>query len=226
MTDILLVEDHEELNQLMRIFLEKDGYSVISALSGEDALACLATETVKLIILDVALPGMDGFAVCADVRKRSNTPILFLSARVDKEDKMNGFLQGADDYVEKPVDMDLLSARVKALMRRSYDLKQQNTVIHSGAISIDKEARQAFLAGRELVLTGKEYELLVLLAENPGRTLKKEYLFGKIWGEDSFSEEQTLTVHVKMLRDKIEEDPRKPRRIVTIWGTGYRYEEI
>ena len=111
MTDILLVEDHEELNQLMRIFLEKDGYSVISALSGEDALACLATETVKLIILDVALPGMDGFAVCADVRKRSNTPILFLSARVDKEDKMNGFLQGADDYVEKPVDMDLLSAQ-------------------------------------------------------------------------------------------------------------------
>lgn len=226
MTDILLVEDHEELNQLMRIFLEKDGYSVISALSGEDALACLVTETVKLIILDVALPGMDGFAVCADVRKRSNTPILFLSARVDKEDKMNGFLQGADDYVEKPVDMDLLSARVKALMRRSYDLKQQNTVIHSGAISIDKEARQAFLAGRELVLTGKEYELLVLLAENPGRTLKKEYLFAKIWGEDSFSEEQTLTVHVKMLRDKIEEDPRKPRRIVTVWGTGYRYEEI
>lgn len=226
MTDILLVEDHEELNQLMRIFLEKDGYSVISALSGEDALACLETETVKLIILDVALPGMDGFAVCADVRKRSNTPILFLSARVDKEDKMNGFLQGADDYVEKPVDMDLLSARVKALMRRSYDLKQQNMVIHSGAISIDKEARQVFLAGRELVLTGKEYELLVLLAENPGRTLKKEYLFGKIWGKDSFSEEQTLTVHVKMLRDKIEEDPRKPRRIVTIWGTGYRYEEI
>lgn len=226
MTDILLVEDHEELNQLMRIFLEKDGYSVISALSGEDALACLRTETVKLIILDVALPGMDGFAVCADVRKRSNTPILFLSARVDKEDKMNGFLQGADDYVEKPVDMDLLSARVKALMRRSYDLKQQNMVIHSGAISIDKEARQVFLAGRELVLTGKEYELLVLLAENPGRTLKKEYLFGKIWGKDSFSEEQTLTVHVKMLRDKIEEDPRKPRRIVTIWGTGYRYEEI
>ena len=122
--------------------------------------------------------------------------------------------------------MDLLSARVKALMRRSYDLKQQNMVIHSGAISIDKEARQVFLAGRELVLTGKEYELLVLLAENPGRTLKKEYLFGKIWGKDSFSEEQTLTVHVKMLRDKIEEDPRKPRRIVTIWGTGYRYEEI
>ena len=111
-------------------------------------------------------------------------------------------------------------------MRRSYDLKQQNTVIHSGAISIDKEARQAFLAGRELVLTGKEYELLVLLAENPGRTLKKEYLFSKIWGEDSFSEEQTLTVHIKMLRDKIEEDPRKPRRIVTVWGTGYRYEEI
>lgn len=139
---------------------------------------------------------------------------------------MNGFLQGADDYIEKPIDMDILSARVRALMRRSYDLKRQNMVIRSGDISIDKEAKQVFLAGKELALTGKEYELLVLLTENPGRVLKKEYLFSKIWGMDSFSENQTLTVHIKMLRDKIEEDSRKPRRIVTVWGTGYKYEEI
>lgn len=226
MKDILLVEDHAELNHLMQMFLEKDGFTVKGVFSGEDALAYLETEKVKMIILDVVLPGMDGFAVCADVRVRSNIPVLFLSARGDKEDKMNGFLQGADDYIEKPIDMDILSARVRALMRRSYDLKRQNMVIRSGDISIDKEARQVFLAGRELTLTGKEYELLVLLVENPGRVLKKEYLFSKIWGMDSFSENQTLTVHIKMLRDKIEEDSRKPRRIVTVWGTGYKYEEI
>ncbi len=226
MKDILLVEDHAELNHLIQMFLEKDGFTVKSVFSGEEALAYLETEKVKMIILDVVLPGMDGFAVCADVRARSNIPVLFLSARGDKEDKMNGFLQGADDYIEKPIDMDILSARVRALMRRSYDLKRQNMVIRSGDISIDKEAKQVFLAGKELALTGKEYELLVLLTENPGRVLKKEYLFSKIWGMDSFSENQTLTVHIKMLRDKIEEDSRKPRRIVTVWGTGYKYEEI
>lgn len=169
---------------------------------------------------------MDGFAVCASVRKNSNIPILFLSARVDKEDKMNGFLQGADDYLEKPIDMDLLCAKVKALMRRNYSLKQENTIIYSGALSIDKEAKQVFLNKRALSLTVKEYELLVLFAENPGKTLNKQYLFNQIWGMDSFSENQTLTVHIKMLRDKIEADPRKPQRIQTVWGIGYKYEEI
>jgi len=224
--DILLVEDHEELNELIRIFLEKDGYLVKGVFSGEEALKYLKEEKAKLVLLDVSLPEMDGFAVCASIRESSNIPILFLSARVDKEDKMNGFLQGADDYVEKPVDMDLLCAKVKALMRRNYNLKQENTVIHSGALSIDKEAKQVFLDNREIVLTVKEYELLVLLAENPGKTLNKQYLFDQIWGMDSFSENQTLTVHIKMLRDKIEEEPKKPKRIQTVWGIGYKYEEI
>lgn len=226
MKDILLVEDHEELNQLMRIFLEKEGYLVEGVLSGEEALEVLKTEKVKLIVLDVSLPKTDGFAVCASVRETSNVPVLFLSARVDKENKMNGFMQGADDYVEKPVDMDILSAKIKALMRRNYSLKQENTLIHSGAVSIDKEAKQAFLNNKEIPLTVKEYELLLLLAENPGKTLSKEYLFNRIWGIDSFSENQTLTVHIKILRDKIEEEPKKPKRIQTIWGIGYRYEEI
>ncbi len=194
--------------------------------SGEQALEYLKTEKAKLMILDVSLPGMDGFAVCASVRKNSNIPILFLSARVDKEDKMNGFLQGADDYLEKPIDMDLLCAKVKALMRRNYSLKQENTIIDSGTLSIDKEAKQVFLNKRALSLTVKEYELLVLFAENPGKTLNKQYLFNQIWGMDSFSENQTLTVHIKMLWDKIEADPRKPQRIQTVWGIGYKYEEI
>ncbi|MBD5521793.1 MAG: response regulator transcription factor [Lachnospiraceae bacterium] len=226
MTDILLVEDNEELNQLIRVFLERDGYKVHGAFSGEEALEFLEKERVKLIILDVSLPEMDGFALCARIRERSNIPVLFLSARVDKEDKMNGFLQGADDYVEKPVDMDILCAKIKALMRRGYSLKQENTLIHSGAISIDKEAKQVFFKNKEITLTVKEYELLTLLVENPGKTLHKEYLFNQIWGPESFSENQTLTVHIKMLRDKIEENPKKPGRIQTVWGIGYKYEEI
>lgn len=226
MTDVLLVEDCEELNRLIRVFLERDGYKVQGVFSGEEALGFLEKERVKLIILDVSLPKMDGFAVCAKIREKSNLPLVFLSARVDKEDKMNGFLQGADDYVEKPVDMDILSAKIKALMRRNYSLKQENTVIHSGAVSIDKEAKQVFFKNKKIALTVKEYELLTLLVENPGKTLHKEYLFNQIWGAESFSENQTLTVHIKMLRDKIEDNPKKPERIQTVWGIGYKYEEI
>lgn len=226
MTDILLVEDHQELNELIRIFLEREGYSVHGVSSGEDALVWLEEHRVKLIVLDVSLPEMDGFAVCARIREYSGTPLLFLSARVDKEDKLNGFLQGADDYVEKPVDMDILCAKIKALLLRSYSLKQENTILHSGALTIDQAAKQVYLDHREIPLTVKEYELLLLLAGNPGKTLHKEYLFNQVWGIDSDSEYQTLTVHIKMLRDKIEEEPKNPQRIRTVWGIGYRYEEI
>lgn len=226
MTDILLIEDNEELRELIRTFLEKDGYTVAAVCSGEEALTYLEEERAKLMLLDIMLPGMDGFMICDEVRKENNIPIIILSARADKEDKMNGFTLGADDYVEKPVDMDLLSAKIGALMRRNYDLKQKNAIIHSGGLSIDKEAKQVSLEGKILSMTVKEYELLVLLAENPGKVLHKDYLFNQIWGADSFSENQTLTVHIKMLRDKIEKDPRHPVRIQTVWGVGYKYEEV
>lgn len=226
MTDILLVEDHEELNHLIKVFLEREGYHTVGVRSGEEALVFLERERVKLIILDVSLPNLDGFAVCARIREHSGTPILFLSARVDKEDKMNGFWQGADDYIEKPVDMDILCAKIGALMRRGYSLKQENQVIASGGLTIDQEAKRVYLDHREIALTVKEYELLLLFMQNPGRALHKEFLFNRIWGIDSDSEYQTLTVHIKMLRDKIEEDPKNPRRIRTVWGIGYSYEAI
>lgn len=226
MTDILFVEDHEELNHLIKVFLEREGYHTVGVRSGEEALVFLERERVKLIILDVSLPNMDGFAVCARIREHSGTPILFLSARVDKEDKMNGFWQGADDYIEKPVDMDILCAKIGALMRRGYSLKQENQVIASGGLTIDQEAKRVYLDHREIALTVKEYELLLLFMQNPGKALHKEFLFNRIWGIDSDSEYQTLTVHIKMLRDKIEEDPKNPRRIRTVWGIGYSYEAI
>ncbi len=225
MVDILLVEDHKELADLLASFLKRDGYLVEIRESSEQALAFLETNTAKLILLDVMLPGMDGFGFCAALREKSNTPVIILSAKTDKEDKMNGFAQGADDYVEKPVDMDILLAKISVLMRRYYDLKTDNILIHSGAVSIDKDAKQVFFHGKEIQLTQKEYDLLLLLVQNPAKTLRKEYLFNQIWGADSFSESQTLTVHIKMLRDKIEEEPKSPKRIKTIWGVGYKYEE-
>lgn len=224
-TDILLVEDNRKLAELITVFLKRDGYLVETKESGEEALQFLDGHSVKMILLDVMLPGMDGFGFCAAVRQNSSVPIIMMSARVEKEDKMNGFRQGVDDYVEKPVDIDILSAKIGALMRRNYELKKENALLVSGGLSIDKDAKRVFLREKELTMTVKEYELLLLLVENQGRTLSKEYLFDQIWGAGSFSENQTLTVHIKMLRDKIEENPGRPERIKTVWGVGYRYEE-
>lgn len=226
MKDILLVEDHEELNQLMKKFLIHAGYSVQGVMSGEDALSFLQSEKVKLVILDVTLPDTDGFAVCQSIRKESNVPILFLSARVDKEDKMNGYLMGADDYMEKPIDMDILLAKVAAVMYRNYECRDKNELLHAGDVTMDLQAKKVWVRQQEITLGGKEYELLLLLLKNAGKVLHKDFLFNEIWGADSFSENQTLTVHIKMLRDKIEENPRKPQRIKTVWGVGYMYEEV
>lgn len=226
MVDIVIVEDNIELADLVSKFLEKEGYSIFHAKSGEEALAFFKENTGKLILLDITLPGIDGFEVCSKIREKNNTPIIILSAKVDKEDKMDGFGLGADDYIEKPVDIDLLIVKIAALMRRNYELKSKNRIITSGEITIDKESMKVELNEQILSLTMKEYELLVLLIENPGKALNKDYLFNKVWGSDSFSENQTLTVHIKMLRDKVEENPKKPKRIQTVWGVGYKYEEI
>lgn len=226
MVDLLLVEDNLELADLICTFLKKDGFSIISVDSGEKALEFLHKDVAKIVLLDIMLPGIDGFTVCSNIRKNHNTPIIIMSAKIDKEDKINGFTLGADDYIEKPVDVDVLSAKVSALMKRNYELKVKHTIINSGAISINKEANEVYLDGKLLNMTAKEFELLLLLVENPGKTLRKDYIFNKIWGAESFSEDQTLTVHIKMLRDKIEDNPKKPQRIVTLWGVGYKYEEI
>lgn len=226
MVDLLLVEDNLELAGLICTFLKKDGFSIVNVESGEKALEFLEKDVAKIVLLDIMLPGIDGFTVCSSIRKNHNIPIIIMSAKVDKEDKINGFTLGADDYIEKPVDIDILCAKVSALMKRNYELKAKRTIINSGAISINKEANEVYLNGKLLSMTSKEFELLLLLVENPGKTLSKNYLFNKIWGLESFSENQTLTVHIKMLRDKIEENPKKPKRIVTLWGVGYKYEEI
>lgn len=165
------------------------------------------------------LPGMDGFAVCQKIRQDNNTPILVVSAKTNKEDKLNGLLLGADDYIEKPFDIDLLLAKIKGIFKRRYE---SNLIVDKN-LKIDKIRRVAYCNDKELIMTAKEFDLLLLLMENKEKTLKKEWLFNQIWGFDSFSEPQTLTVHIKWLRQKIEEDPKNPVRLLAVWGVGYRF---
>ena len=226
MKDILLVEDNKELAGLIQDFLERDGYQVVHVTSGDDALKYLEEQQVKVLLLDIMLPGMDGFAVCRTVREKWSMPILIMSARSGREDQLCGYELGADDYMEKPIDAGILTAKINALIQRAYGIQSQSEILVSGPISVDLSSRQVFLDNRQVELNVKEYELLLLFLRNPGKTLRKEYIFGKIWGADSFSENQTLTVHIKMLRTKVEENPRVPKRILTVWGVGYRYEEV
>ena len=168
------------------------------------------------------LPGMDGFAVCRKIREESNTPILIVSAKTGKEDKLSGLTLGADDYIEKPYDIDIMLAKIAGIFKRRYAVDE----LSCGDITINRLSRTVCKNGTPIEMTTKEFDLLVLLMENKGKTLTKEYLFNRIWGSDSFSEQQTLTVHVKWLRQKIEDDPKKPRKIQTVWGVGYQYESV
>lgn len=216
--DILIVEDNDELAGILCDFLRAQHYTVSVAENAEKALFLLDTYGAKLVVLDIMLPGADGFAVCKQIRAQSNTPVLIVSARTDKEDKLTGLHLGADDYIEKPYDIDIMLAKIDGIFKRRYSLDEQ-----IGDLSINTTKRTVCKNGLPLDLTAKEFDLLTLLVKNRGRTLSKEYLFNTIWGSDSLSEPQTLTVHIKWLRDKIEENPKKPERIVTVWGVGYRY---
>ena len=220
MADIIVVEDNEEIGELLSDFLEAEGFDVYLAGTGEEGLEIFEAEGAKIIVLDVMLPGMDGFAVCSKIREKSNTPILVVSAKGEKEDKMNGLLLGADDYIEKPYDIDILLAKIKGIFKRRYATEE----LIDGSIRLDKIARKIYVSEKEKIVTAKEFELLLYLMENKGKALSKEELFYKIWGFDSTSETQTLTVHIKWLREKIEKDPKKPEHITTVWGVGYRYE--
>lgn len=224
--DVLLVEDNKELSELLQAFLLRDGYTVYPVATGEEALEYLGKYTVKVMVLDIMLPGMDGFAVCRTVREQGNLPVLIMSARSGRDDMLIGYELGADDYMEKPIDPEILSAKVRALIARAYRISREQSFLTSGGLTIYTDAHKVYLDEQLVELNAKEYELLLLFVKNPGKTLSKEYIFGQIWGMDSFSEEQTLTVHIKRLRTKIEENPRTPRRIVTVWGVGYRYEEV
>ena len=219
MIDILITEDNKELSTLMSDFLRAEGYTVTVADSGEKAIDIFEKYGARLVLLDIMLPGMDGFSVCERIRRKNDTTIFILSAKGDKSDKLNGLMIGADDYLEKPFDIDILLAKIAGVFKRRYSLDE----VVSGDLRLNKAEKTAFRNDKLLEMTPKEFELLQLLVENAGKTLTKDFLFDRVWGSDSFSEQQTLTVHIKWLREKIENDPKKPVRIQTVWGVGYKF---
>lgn len=219
MTDILIIEDTKELRDLLCDFLRAENYTVSTAEDGEKALSLYEKYGARLVLLDINLPGIDGFSLCEKIRRKDNTPIIILTARTDKEDKLKGIVMGADDYIEKPYDIDILIAKIKGIFRRRLSLD----IITDGNLTLNLADGTVLKSDRPIAVTAKEFELLRLLMENKGQTLTKEQLFDKIWGSDSESEPQTLTVHIKWLREKIEDDPKNPTKILTVWGRGYRF---
>ena len=219
MTDILIIEDNKDLAELLCDFLRQEGYTVSIADNAKKALSLYESYGAKLIILDILLPGRDGFYICEKIRQKSNTPILIVSAKTDKDDKLLGLNLGADDYIEKPYDIDIMLAKISGIFKRKYSLDE----VTDGCLRVDKINRIAYKNDQPLEMTAKEFDLLITLMENKNRTLTKEYLFQTVWGSDSDSEPQTLTVHIKWLRQKIEENPKSPQKIRTVWGVGYRY---
>ena len=222
MTDILIIEDNKQLSDVLTDFLRNEGYSVSVASDGNKALELYERYGARLLILDIMLPGVDGMYILDKVRRASNTPVLMVSAKSGKNDKLDAIISGADDYIEKPYDIDILIAKIKGIFKRRLATDQMT----DGDITLNLISEKIYKGDKEISCTAKEFELLKLLMENKGHTLQKQYIFDTVWGSDSESESQTLTVHIKWLREKLEDNPKEPKRILTVWGKGYRYEGI
>lgn len=228
MSKILIVEDEEAIADLEKDYLELSDFEVTIENSGDKGLEAVLTGNFDLVILDLMLPGIDGFEVCKKIREEKNIPIIMVSAKKDDIDKIRGLGLGADDYMTKPFSPSELVARVKAHMAR-YDRlvgssQKVNDIIEIRGLKIDKTARRVYVDGEERIFTTKEFDLLTFLAENPNHVYSKEELFREIWDMDSIGDIATVTVHIKKIREKIEFDTAKPQYIETIWGIGYRFK--
>ena len=228
MSRILIIEDEESIAELEKDYLELSGFEVEMENQGDTGLNRALTEEFDLLILDLMLPGVDGFEICKRVREEKNTPIIMVSAKKDDIDKIRGLGLGADDYMTKPFSPSELVARVKAHPARYERLigsgSPQNEIIEIRGIKIDKTARRVYVNGEEKNFTTKEFDLLTFLAQNPNHVFTKEELFSKIWDMESIGDIATVTVHIKKIREKIEYDTAKPQYIETIWGVGYRFK--
>lgn len=229
---VLVVDDEQALRDTLEYNLKKQGYEVETAIDGISAVTKAKEIHPDVIILDIMLPGMDGFEVCREIRKDMTTPILMLTARDDEVDRVVGLEVGADDYLTKPFSMRELIARVKALLRREKLIREEisNTkatsenIIVLGNLTIDQKRREVKLSKKVLEIGRKEYDLLLYLGEHKGQMLRREKILEDVWGWDYFGESRTVDVHIRWLREKIEPDPKNPTRIVTIRGAGYRFE--
>ncbi len=228
MSKILIVEDEVAIADLEKDYLELSGFEVEVEHQGDIGLSRALKEDFDLIILDLMLPGVDGFEICRRIRETKNTPVIIVSAKKDDIDKIRGLGMGADDYMTKPFSPSEMVARVKAHLARYERLissgAPNNDVIEIRGIKIDKTARRVWVNGEETNFTSKEFDLLTFLAQNPNHVYTKEELFKEIWDMESIGDIATVTVHIKKIREKIEYDTSKPQYIETIWGVGYRFK--
>jgi DNA-binding response OmpR family regulator len=222
MSRILVVEDDERIRLSMRLALEDEGYSVDDVASGEEAVARFSEDPAELVLIDLMLPGIDGFETCRTLRKHSTVPVIMVTARSDTHDVVAGLEAGADDYVTKPFVAKELAARIRALLRRSRPADDGPSVLTFGDVDLEPDAGVVRRGGVEVHCTRTEFRLLCELASNPGKVLSREQLLERVWGYDYFGDGRLVDVHVRRLRTKVEPDPANPRFILTVRGMGYK----
>lgn len=225
MTDILIVEDNEELGALIRDFLKREGYSVTWKTSGEQGILALKEDKFRIMLLDVMLPGFDGFETLRIIRKDLGLPVLMMSARNDDQSKILGLDVGADDYIEKPFSIPVLSSKIKAILRRNYDMQEEHKELSYKDIKVDLDDMTVRRGDKVISVNGKELDILIYFLKNPDKVIHKEALFDAVWGSDCISEMSTLTVYIRWLREKLEDDPKNPKYIHTVWRVGYKFGE-
>lgn len=226
MAKVLVVDDEETMVRSLSTLLAQEGYEIAAAMDGPKAMDAARAERPDLILLDVMLPGMDGMEVCRQIRAWSTVPIIMLTAKTAEVDKVVGLEVGADDYVTKPFSPRELVARVKAQLRRAQMQAQEAEAEHLAAADVvmDVGSRRVTVSGKEVTLSPKEFDLLKVLMSHPGRVLGRDFLLNSVWGQDFFGDTRTLDVHIRWLREKIEQNPSRPARIHTVHGVGYRLQ--
>ncbi|MDA8276417.1 MAG: response regulator transcription factor [Actinomycetota bacterium] len=222
MSHVLIIEDDERIRASMRLALEDEGYTVSDVESGEEALAALEGSTPDVVLIDLMLPGIDGFETCRRVRRTSTVPVIVVTARSDTHDVVAGLEAGADDYVTKPFVAKELAARIRALLRRARPDDESPSTFTFGDVAVERDAGVVTRAGEEVHCTRTEFRLLCELAENAGRVLSREHLLERVWGYDYFGDGRLVDVHVRRLRTKVEPDPAAPQFILTVRGMGYK----
>jgi len=227
--NILVVDDEKEIAELVEIYLVSDGYKVFKAYNAEEGLKILSEEEIHLVLLDVMMPGMNGLEMCRKIRESSNIPVIMLSAKSEDYDKIIGLNIGADDYVTKPFNPMELVARVKSQLRRYTQFGNANEsseegIYRVGGLTVDDNSKKVTVDGRSVTLTATEFGILKLLAQSPDRVFSMEQIYESVWDEPAYNPENTVAVHIRHIREKIEINPKDPRYIKVVWGTGYKLE--
>lgn len=231
MYNVLVVDDDKEIVKAIEIYLGKEGYHILKAYNGEEALQLIKENEIHLMILDIMMPKLNGIELATKVRKERSTPIIMLSAKSEDYDKINGLNVGADDYVTKPFNPSELVARIKSQLRRYMylgDMKNVNksNTINVGGLSLDMDSKQIIVDGEVVKITATEYKILKLLMSNLGKVFSAEEIYSRVWNETAFSVENTVMVHIRRIREKIEINPKTPKYLKVVWGIGYKIEKF